>query len=56
MQPLTDAMIEYIQEQEYLAFEAEQCAEPLSRYFQWKEDNKHLSDFHRYKFSPPPSD
>lgn len=54
--PLNDAAIEYIQEQEYLAYEAEQCAEALCDYFQWKEDNKHLSDFHRYKFSYPPSD
>ena len=56
MKPLTDAMLDYIEEHEYQAYEAQMNEEPPSKYFQWKEGNQHLSDFHRYKFSYPPSD
>ena len=27
-----------------------------SAYFRWQRTHRHLSDFHRYKFSPPPRD
>ena len=54
MKPPTDAMIEYIQAKELEEYELSMC--PDSNYFQWKVDNKHLSDFLCYKFSYPPTD